>query len=253
MIGVFKEEIHSVPCLVIVDAKMENQALPIVTYFHGFTSAKEHNLDTAYLLAEKGLRVILPDSLHHGEREDGISAGKRSLAFWDTLIQNIKELEMIKNYVDEKGLLLDGRFGVAGTSMGGITTAAGLQSFPWIKTAAIVMGSPKLTTFTEELINSYRKVIDLPVTDEEIVKLVETVGQYDLSKQMEKLAGRPLMFWHGESDSVVPFEHSYSFYQDAKELYANQDDIHFIREANRDHKVSRYAKLEITKWFEKHL
>lgn len=253
MIGIYKENIASIPSLMIVKEQNKQKALPVVVYFHGFTSAKEHNLPIAYLLAEKGYRVLLPDSKYHGEREIEMSAIKKQISFWDIVLQNVKELGIIKEYLDEQKLILDNRFGVAGTSMGGITTTASLTTYPWIKTAAVLMGSPKITTYAKTLVDSFQKEGDLPVSEATIDELYKQLGQYDLSKQPEKLDNRPLLFWHGESDPVVPFDHSYIFYETASKLYENPETIRFIKEKNRGHKVSRFATLETVKWFEAHL
>lgn len=253
MIGIFEKQIKTVPNLIIVDKEKENEALPVITYFHGFTSAKEHNLPLAFLLAQKGFRVILPDSEYHGAREQDISALKKQISFWDIVMQNVKELKVIKDYVDKEGLLLDERFGVAGTSMGGITTSAALTQYPWIKAAAVLMGSPKITTYAKTLVNSFKKMGNLPVTETMIEHLYEQLENYDLSKQMEKLNDRPLLFWHGENDAVVPFDHSYTFYEEAAKGYHDTDKIHFIKEANRDHKVSRHAILKTVEWFEEYI
>ncbi|WP_156288847.1 alpha/beta fold hydrolase [Oceanobacillus salinisoli] len=253
MIGVYKEEINEIPSLIVVDASMENEKLPAIIKMHGFTSAKEHNLDLAYLLAEKGFRVILPDSVHHGERDMGIPPMKRTLAFWEIVMQNLKDIESIKSFLEEKQWLKDNRIGIAGTSMGGITVSAALTQFPWIKTSVILMGSPKISEFAKELVDSYRKMINLPFSDEMIDQLYDRLEAIDLSKQPEKLNNRPLLFWHGENDSVVPFNHSHSFYKEAKSFYENPGDIKYLKEENRDHKVSRPAKLETVKWFKEHL
>lgn len=253
MISVFRKNIQSVPCLIVVDHVREHEALPIVMYYHGFTSAKEDNLPFAYLLAEKGYRIILPDSMYHGDREIDISATKKQISFWDIIMQNVIELGDIKNDLEEEGLILDNRFGVAGTSMGGITTAAALTQFPWINVAAVLMGSPKITTYAKTLVNSIQKEGDLPITDNMIDQLYEQLKHYDLSKHIETLQERPLLFWHGENDAVVPFDHSYTFYEDAKSFYSKQENLQFLKESNRGHKVSRYGMLETVKWFTKHL
>lgn len=253
MIGIEKQAIDEIPCLVVGDVSKKNDALPTVLYFHGFTSAKEHNLPLAYLLAEKGYRVILPDSEYHGERAQEVSSIKVQVSFWDIVMKNVKELNTIKEDFEKRGLILNGRFGIAGTSMGGITTSAALACYSWIHTAAILMGSPKITTYAKTLVDSFRKMGDLPVTNEMITYLFEQLEQYDLSKQPEKLNQRALLLWHGENDPVVPFDHSYTFYEEAKKLYKNPEDIKFLKESNRGHKVSRYAILETVKWFEKHL
>ncbi|WP_026905718.1 prolyl oligopeptidase family serine peptidase [Paucisalibacillus globulus] len=252
MIGIYKENIGGVPSLIVVDKANENRPLPTVIYFHGITSAKEHNLTLAFLLAEKGFRVVLPDSMYHGEREtDEVS--EVTYYLFQIVLQNVKELNDIYEDLENRGLILDGRVGVAGSSMGGITTASALSQFHWIKTAAILMGSPKITTFARELVDVYAKMGKLPLTDEEISKLYDTLTLYDLSLQADKLNDRPLLFWHGDNDPTVPFEHSYSFYEYAKKLYSNPDKLKFIREIGRGHKVSRFAILETVKWFKEYL
>lgn len=253
MIGIQKEELSSIPVLTVVDSAYKGRPLPVVTYFHGFTSAKEHNLPIAYLLAEKGFRVVLPDSKLHGEREQAVGMKEMQLAFWDIILKNIEELGTIKKGLDEKGLILNDQFAVAGTSMGGITTASALTVYPWIKAAAVLMGSPKLTDFARALIDSFKQQNELPVTDEKIEALYKELETYDLSRQPEKLNDRPVLFWHGENDPVVPHHHSYSFYHETINLYENQEAFQMISEPGRDHKVSRSAILNTVDWFEKFL
>lgn len=115
------------------------------------------------------------------------------------------------------------------------------------------MGSPKMTTYAKTLVDSFKKMGALPVTDEVIEQLYVRLEQYDLSQHINKLNERPILFWHGESDPVVPFDHSYTFYEEAKKYYSNQENIRFIKEEDHGHKVSRYAILETVKWFKQHL
>src|SRR5690625_3048356 len=253
MIVINEEKWNEIPVLHVTERAKEKEPLPTIVYFHGFTSAKEHNLPLAYLMAAKGYRVILPDSQYHGVREKDVSKEKKQGSVWNIVMDNITELESIKIELDKKELILNERIGIAGTSMGGITTSAALTQYPWVKTAAILMGSPKITTYAKTLVDSFRKTGNLPITDEMIEELYEKLQQYDLSLQPDKLNNRPLLFWHGESDAVVPFDHSYTFYEDAARRYQNKEDIRFIKEANQDHKVSRHAVLETAHWFQEHL
>ncbi|WP_407272398.1 prolyl oligopeptidase family serine peptidase [Radiobacillus sp. PE A8.2] len=251
MIEIHKQYWQEIPVLIVVDDKHSDSALPVLTYLHGFTSAKEHNLPLAFLMAEKGYRVVLPDCLYHGERDNGVNNKERELHFFYIVEQNIKDLYVIKQELDKRNWIKDNRFGLAGTSMGGITTAAALTQYEWIKTAAILMGSPKITAYAKALISNIRKKeAQLPLSENEIELIFKTLEQIDLSKQMEKLNQRPLFFWHGENDSVVPFDHSYSFYEAVIPSYKNPESIRFLREPGRDHKVSRYAVLETVDWFE---
>lgn len=253
MIGIYKENINGIPCMVVVNQQNEYEPLPIITYFHGFTSAKEHNLPLAYLLAEDGFRVILPDSAHHGERGQGKTHGEMQLLFWDIVMQNVEDLEAIYKQYQSEGLLLNDQFGVSGTSMGGITTAAALTQYNWIKAAAILMGTPQLARYAKELITEMSKHTTIPLGDETIERIIDQLKHYDLSLQPEILDRRPLLFWHGKEDNVVPHAHSLDFYEKARVLYEDKEDIQFISEKNQFHKVSRHAILQTVDWFHKHL
>lgn len=252
MITVNHEVIRNIPSLIVVNNKQVDEPLPLVVYFHGFTSAKEHNLPFAYLLAQKGYRVVLPDSKFHGEREKNTSETKRQLSFWDIVLENVNELQHIKEYFENKRLISNSRIGIAGTSMGGITTSAALTAYEWIDVAGILMGSPKITLYAQQLIDHVGKHIKLP-PEKEIKQLVQSLEAYDLSKHIDTLNDRPLFLWHGEDDTIVPFDHSYNFYKEARKAYKKKRHIQFLKESDRDHKVSRQAIINTVDWFTKHL
>lgn len=251
MIAIYKEYWQDIPLLHVVDQEKKEQALPTLTYIHGFTSAKEHNLPLAYLAAEKGYRVLLPDCLLHGERAEDLSSQERQLRFFDILKQNLDDIEIIYQELVAKQLLEGNRFGLAGTSMGGITTAAALTQFSWIKSAGVLMGSPKPHAYAQQLIAYMKSQYgELPMREEEIDVLLEELKEIDLSLHMEKLFGRALFFWHGKEDKVVPFDHSYSFYEEAISHYKNPENIRFLKEIGTGHKVSRFAITEFVNWLE---
>ena len=251
MIGIQRQTIKNVPVLTVVNEAKQDQPLPVFIYFHGFTSAKEHNLAQAYLLAQKGYRVLLPDSAYHGERDQDLSKEELNFKFWDVVYQNLKELQDMKDELDRLGLIQDRRIGVGGTSMGGITTSAALTMYPWVQASAIMMGSPKPVEFAKELISGIEKTgVQLPLTKVQREDLFESLKSIDLSEQKDKLQGRPLFFWHGDADPVVPFNQSYDFYNEAIQYYKNPENIRFLREVGRDHKVSRFAILEMVNWLE---
>lgn len=245
------EKLANIPCLIVSKQHKNTHPLPTILYFHGYTSAKEHNLPIAYLLAEKGFRVVLPDALYHGERDGNLSKTELQISFWDIVLQNIRDVGQIKEALNRRELILDERIGLAGTSMGGITTASALTKYAWIKTAAILMGTPKISAYAEKLVDLYKD--QLTITEEKLDQLFSALFKYDLSKQIEKLNNRPLLFWHGEKDEIIPFEQAYAFYLEADKQYENKEAIRFIGEPNRKHKVSRLAILETVKWFQTHL
>jgi fermentation-respiration switch protein FrsA (DUF1100 family) len=82
VIIVEKSLLKNNPHLHIVNKSEQQRKLPFIIFNHGFTSAKEHNLHYAYLLAEKGFRVILPEAIYHGERGQGLTEKNLYSHFW---------------------------------------------------------------------------------------------------------------------------------------------------------------------------
>ncbi|WP_311771625.1 alpha/beta fold hydrolase [Salirhabdus euzebyi] len=247
-------DLQSIPTLHVVESSKKEQALPTVLYIHGFTSAKEHNLPFAYLLAEKGYRVLLPDSLYHGERTNGKNADSIQFEFWNIVGQNVKEVYSLYEEAKLRSWLEHDRFGLAGTSMGGISTCAALTQFNWIKVGAVLMGSPKPLEMATYLIEQIRQNgMNIPYSELEIKSQLEQLKRIDLSQNMDKLNERPLFFWHGDADPVVPFSQSYSFYEEVSMYYENKEKIKHVKEKGRGHKVSREAILETVDWFVKYL
>ncbi|MCJ8005988.1 esterase [Lederbergia wuyishanensis] len=255
MIEIRKEQVNDIPLLHVVRNGNEEQMLPLIIFVHGFTSAKEHNLHFAYLLADKGFRVLLPEAMFHGERNNGRNDDTIMYHFWDIVMNTISELEEIKADFVRRRLADSEKIGLAGTSMGGIITLGALTQYEWVKTAVSLMGSPHYVAFAKAQIDQLKKSNpSLSLPEEELEKMYEGLKKYDLSNQPEKLRGRPIMFWHGKKDPVVPFQPTYNFYQNIKTDYEkNPFNLKFIVENEADHKVSREGLLQTVDWFEKHL
>ncbi|AQQ53925.1 alpha/beta fold hydrolase [Planococcus lenghuensis] len=251
---VIKEQWGEIPVLHTGPDAQFNEPLPTVVFLHGFTSAKEHNLHYAYQLAEKGIRTILPDAILHGERTEPIDQVQQSMRFWETVLTSIDELAFLNTHVQQEGLA-DSEIGVAGTSMGGITALGALTVYPWIRTAAIMMGSAGYVQFAEAQMQQFEsRGFKLPLTEEERETMMTSLAQFDLTKNRQKLEGRPVYFWHGEKDVTVPFEPTFGFYQLLLEDYAEfPERIRFIRDRQAGHAVSREGMLEATSWLAAHL
>jgi uncharacterized protein len=251
VILVEKLNIDGIPTLHIVEKEKASKQLPFVIFVHGFTSAKEHNLHYAYLLAEKGMRVALPEALFHGERQEGLQAKELSFRFWDIVLTTIEELNLVKDYFEAKGLIDVERIGLAGTSMGAIITLGALTKYKWIHTAVSLMGSPYYQSFASLQIEEMKKRgIHLPISEVELNQLFNTLKHYDLSLQPEKLGNRPLFLWHGKLDQVVPFEYSRQFYDTIKNKYSQ---VEFLADEKVGHQVSREGLMRTVDWFETNL
>src|SRR5699024_10246539 len=198
-------------------------------------------------------RVILPDSHLHGERKENISQTELELAFWEVVEQNIKELADIREYITAKKLTIPEKIGIGGTSMGGITTYGALKQYDWIQAAASLMGTPKMTTYAQWLIDHFNATNEKKITETEAKEVIEHLTSFDLSINPENLNERPLFIWHGNEDEVVPSAHDVSFYEEMRNQYSNKDHLYFILEKGRGHHISRLSIAEIAKWFKENL
>ncbi|MFZ4450469.1 prolyl oligopeptidase family serine peptidase [Salibacterium aidingense] len=252
MLAIAEESFGGVPALHIYDMNDGKKPLPAVLYWHGFSSAKEHNLHIAYQLAKQGVRVIMPEAKHHGERHEGLTEKQRFFQFWSIVLQSLHEIEYIYDSLEEKRLIKEGRIFAAGTSMGGILACGALAAFPWIKGGAVMMGTPAWEAYARRQVEALKQQGDLPFSEEEIEQEVQQLLSYDLSRQPELLAGRPLFFWHGREDQVIDYRDSFSFYEGIKK--EREEDVYvFHLEQRAGHKVTREGMLAMTKWTAAHI
>ncbi|AYW46065.1 alpha/beta fold hydrolase [Tetragenococcus koreensis] len=206
-IAVRKRKIGSIPTLEVVGQENLYNALPLIVYYHGWQTSKELVLTQGRKLAQQGFRAVLPDAQNHGEREAAISKIP-SLTFFQSIHTNLFEFESIVNYFSQLGLT-NGKLGVGGVSMGGMTTCALLTQHPEIDVAACVMGSPSLIDYRQELQKLLReRNIQLPKDYE---YLTSWIDHYDLASQYTEIKKRPIFFWHGLHDEKIPFDQTDRF------------------------------------------
>jgi len=241
MIIVSKERIAGVQTLQVVDHQELNKPLPLLIFWHGFTGVKEHSLHHAYLLAEEGYRVILPEALYHGGRDKGVPSYQRDLYFWEIVVQSIHETASIVSELSKKSLIYNKDISMAGVSMGAIITLGALTQFDWLKTAGSFMGTPAYEIFAHRQVKQMKQSSEtFPFTEQELADKIGLISQYDLSKQADAARGRQLFFWHGEKDEVVPIDETRRFY----EQYKHHDNLTLIVDKQAGHHVSHQAILE---------
>ncbi|EMR07993.1 esterase [Bhargavaea cecembensis DSE10] len=230
------------------------ESSPVVIFLHGFTSAKEHNLHYAYNMAKRGLRVILPEAHLHGEREEGLDEVQLSLRFWEIVLTSIEEVGTLKEEIGRR-FPGAGKFGLAGTSMGGIETLGCLKAYSWIDCAAVMMGTPGYVNLAKAQMAQYEsKGFDIPLTAEERRKLLDTLSRFDLTKDRKALGGRPVYFWHGEQDETVPFKPTRNFVEAVREDYKEAPEkLKYRFERQAGHAVSRTGMLECADWLATYL
>lgn len=244
----------------VVKASLKDQELPTVIFYHGWTQFKEQNLDKAMLLAQMGIRVLLPDAYLHGDRIEGEPVSRFDGRFWEVVLQAVKEADsLIEKYVTA-GLTKASQIGVAGLSMGGIITDMMLTQYEWIKAGVSLMGHPDPVEFAYRLINAepvqdslQTLQVQNPDLDQEAIEAyIQRLSKYSLAEQADKLAGRPLLIWHGAEDDVVPIEGNKRFFESNKDkAFAKQ--LEFIVSEDVGHHVPFSISRSMADFFEKEL
>lgn len=228
-----KRTLGTIPLLEVVQQEKRNDLQPLIVYYHGWQSSKELVLTQGRRLAEAGFRILLPDAANHGERKQPITKIP-SLTFWQSIQTNLFEFGYIVNHFKKLGLV-DERIGVGGVSMGGITTCALLTQHPEIQVAACVMGSPKPVDYRKRI---FRYAEELGrYYPEDYESLLAWIPHYDLSLQPEKINGRPVLFWHGNEDVIVPYDDTAEFVAANPQpniTFIEEDEAHLVKVATME-------------------
>ncbi|KRM90888.1 alpha/beta fold hydrolase [Liquorilactobacillus cacaonum] len=246
MMIVESKSIKNIPVLEVVLADRKDESLPLVIFYHGWTGCKERVLTQGYEIAKKGFRVVLPDAIYHGDRATDGPAEKHQLQFWQIIANSVKEFpDIIKFYKDEYGIKED-KIGVSGLSMGGITTCALLSIYSEITAAVCLMGSPRPVEFARTLLDKIPGVQDIDPAYVE--KELEQLSIIDLSRNPQKIAGRPVHFWHATADRMVPYKPTKEFYDRIKD-HSYADKVSFTTTQGGGHKVSQETTVEMAEKF----
>ena len=250
MIQIDYREVSGVPYAEVVDTSLKGQAIPIVVFYHGWTGSKDRVVTIGVELAKRGMRAILPDQLLHGDRGVRLIGGE----IWEIVANNIKELPIIKEEMRHRGLLDEAKFGVAGLSMGGISTYALFNQYPDITAAASLMGNADPARFAKWTISSIWMSASTKEQREaleaEIEKNKPFLDAMSLAKQPEHINDRPLFLWHGTADNKVPYELNKEFYESIKdEPYAKNVEWH--ETPGEGHRVPPQIFEEVADFFQK--
>ncbi|WP_314059569.1 prolyl oligopeptidase family serine peptidase [uncultured Vagococcus sp.] len=250
MIEVYDRVIDGIPLLEVVDSALKDEKLPTVVFYHGWTNVKESVLVHGFEIAKKGFRTLLPEALYHGARNDGIPlTDERLLDFWTIIQESVDEYPVLMDYYIKAGLTDPNRLGVTGLSMGGITTCALLATYPEIKVGDCLMGSPDAVGFTQQVLAEAEK--QGMVLPDDINEQLQELEALSLAENPEKIAGRPVHFWHGTKDETVPYAPTFDFYQRIQdEEFAKQVSFSTTEDG---HKVPYTISQETASFFRNNL
>lgn len=188
----------------------KSKPLPTIIFYHGFTSSSLVYSYFAVALAQAGFRVIMPDAPEHGDRFSG-NAQERMGRFWQILQQNIQEFAALRAAIAAENWLLDERLAVGGASMGGMTALGIMTQHPEVTCVASLMGSGYFTELARTLFPP--SALETPAQREAFDDIVAPLAKWEATAQLERLADRPLLLWHGLDDDVVPAAESFRLQQ----------------------------------------
>lgn len=171
------------------------QPLPVIVFYHGFTSSKLVYSYFAVALAQAGFRVVMPDAPQHGARFTGDERARLG-QFWQILHGSLSEFAGLREALYQAGLVADTRLAVAGASMGGMTALGIMRRHPEVKSVACLMGSGYFTSLAQTLFP--------PEAPDDAAAVLAPLAGWEVTHALPYLADRPLLLWHGEADDVVP-------------------------------------------------
>lgn len=216
------------------------QPLPVVVFYHGFTSSKLVYSYFAVALAQAGFRVVMPDAPDHGARFSGDEHARLG-QFWQILHGNLTEFAGLRDALYEAGLVADGRLAVAGASMGGMTALGIMARHPEVRSVACLMGSGYFSSLSQTL---------FPPQEPKDIDAV--LAEWDITHALPHLANRPLLLWHGEADDVVPAVETFRL-QQALQHEGLDGNLTCLWEAGVRHRITPTALEATVEFFRQHL
>lgn len=231
------EILHAFP------AGMSEQPLPVVIFYHGFTSSKLVYSYFAVALAQAGFRVVMPDAPEHGARFSGDEQARLG-QLWSILHGSLTEFAGLRDALYQAGLVADDRLAVAGASMGGMTALGIMARYPQVKCVASLMGSGYFTTLARTLFP--------PLGEQAFDDVLAPLARWEVTHQLARLADRPLLLWHGEADDVVPAGETFRL-QQALQREGLDSNLTCLWEAGVRHRITPTALEATVGFFEKHL
>lgn len=240
-----KINIGEIPAL-LFRTKNGEESLPTIIFYHGWSSSKESQRLRALLYATVGFQVLIPDAIYHGERNPIEYNLDNTKYFWNIILNNIDESdilieELIKKYNGD----IDNIF-VAGNSMGGFTAAGVFTHNPKIKSLVVFNGSCAWKN-SNELFKSH---LNIEMT-EELRKIERRIDSLDPLNNLELLKDRPILMLHGDRDSLVSIDSQRLFMKEIEPLYNHSNRIKLIEYPNLNHFVTTNMMEESIVWFKR--
>lgn len=269
--------------MIVMEPKDASKDIGTIVLYHGWSSNKETQRIRGFILSAVGYRVVIPDSINHGERnplrEYGVDKADK---LWATALTSIDEWPiLIEGLVDNYNINKD-RIGIIGNSMGGII-ASGIYTYnDYIKALVVLNGTMAWENTNKivldlvkdvmedvrkgEVVEEYKEIIEgfmEDVRDISIREKFEKIGnleeieskveEMDPISKINLLKNRPILLLHGDADEVVSIESQRLFYKTIMPEYDNKEKIKFVEYPGLNHIVSTNMMEEAIIFFSKYI
>ncbi|CAM3085906.1 alpha/beta fold hydrolase [Lactiplantibacillus plajomi] len=211
-------KIADLPVLHVFAASQAQTELPTIIDYHGWTTQTSSELVASYDLVRQGFRVILPTAYLHGSRNDGTDLDRHPEHFWSIVGHSVAEFPQLVDALVTAGISNPEKIGVMGTSMGGITAAGIMATQPTVKAGVSLIGSPEPLAFAKDQVAKLPAALAAKLPEQLLTATYEQISRFDLAQHVDQLAGRPMFFFNGTADQMVP----YQYVADFEQRFANQ-------------------------------
>lgn len=249
LVNIQNIQIENIPST-IISPKNHPEKMPVIFFYHGWSSSRDKHINMGTLLACNGYLVVIPDSIHHGERGtinyQSLESGLTN--FWPTVVNSLKEFPILMDYIKINYNINEDSIGVAGHSMGGMITSGILAHNPVVSAAVILNGSGAWADATLDLMGSHyeeqKEIIDKGL--EELKPLIPI-------NNIEKFKNKPILILHGEKDMIVPKHSSEIFFNALKDAYDDKEKVEIVTYDRLNHFITEAMITEMLNWFNNYL
>src|SRR5699024_1562859 len=110
-----KISINDIPAILLTPKEVDGLNHTII-FYNGWSSNKESQRIRGLILATVGYQVLIPDAIHHGERNPLKNYGVENTIeyFWDIILNNLEEGDILVEELISKYKAHPERIGVVG-------------------------------------------------------------------------------------------------------------------------------------------
>lgn len=247
--------INSIPVLELYPAlqagrtQQSREPMPLVFIYHGFNSRKERKLQHAYIMAQRGFFVVMPDAIRHGEREDSTFAALAYTAkaefLFDIVTETAAELDSLLQHYSQSSIIDSTRCGVAGTSMGGMILYEYLaqNGADRIRAGVSIISTPDFGSIIdhslEENPDFYKAYSQTKI---------ERVKASQPLPHVTKLTNFPLLMLNAEDDPIMPIQQVRTFHDELKRRYTESERLRIKTFQDTGHQTTEAMMIESADW-----